>query len=154
MPELPEVETVKNFLETHIVGQKTLKIKIIIKKLKYEIPTNINNKLSNLIVTKISRRGKYLIFFYNNGKALLCHLGMTGYFRICQKIQKKKHDHIVFFFKEKILVFNDIRKFGFIKILSTKDVFGCNHLANIGPEPLSREFNFNYFKKKILVVQL
>ena len=73
---------------------------------------------------------------------------MTGYFRICQKIQKKKHDHIIFFFKEKILVFNDIRKFGFIKILSAKDVFGCNHLANIGPEPLSREFNFNYFKKK------
>ncbi|MAZ07215.1 MAG: formamidopyrimidine-DNA glycosylase [Rickettsiales bacterium] len=149
MPELPEVETVRKFLEKNIVGEKTLKINIKNKKLRYEISSKINDKLSDSIITKISRRGKYLIFFYSNEQILLIHLGMTGYFRITKKINKKKHDHIIFYFKEKNLIFNDIRKFGFIKIYMKSKFDSCTHLKKIGPEPLSREFNDVHFKKNI-----
>ncbi len=149
MPELPEVETVKKFLEKNIVGERTLKIKIKNKKLRYEISSKINENLIDSIITKISRRGKYLIFFHSNKKILLIHLGMTGYFRIIKKVNKKKHDHIIFYFKNKNLIFNDIRKFGFIKIYTKSTFNSCTHLKKIGPEPLSKEFNVEYFKKNI-----
>jgi formamidopyrimidine-DNA glycosylase len=63
----------------------------------------------------------------------------------------KKHDHLTIFFNKKIkLIYNDVRKFGFIKVCLSKDIFNCTHLALLGPEPLSNNFNLNYFEKYIL----
>ncbi len=152
MPELPEVEIVRCFLESHVVGKKIQKISTINEKLRYKIPSNLNLSLQNLIIAKILRRGKYLILLFKDSKfSLLIHLGMTGYFRLNDKLNKKKHDHIIFFLEKKILIFNDIRKFGFIKIFCNDEVFCSSHLKNIGVEPLSEEFNldyFNFFKKR------
>ena len=47
--------------------------------------------------------------------------------------------------KKKILIFNDIRKFGFIKIYCDNEIFFSSHLRNMGVEPLSKNFNLNYF---------
>tara|TARA_B110000971_G_scaffold21358_1_gene19400 strand:- start:185 stop:820 length:636 start_codon:yes stop_codon:yes gene_type:complete len=61
-----------------------------------------------------------------------------------------KHDHITFIFNKKIkLVYNDVRKFGFIKIYNSTNVFKCSHLVSLGPEPLSSNFNLSYFNKYI-----
>ena len=147
MPELPEVETVRNFLDSQIVGQKALKIKITNKRLRYDIPNDLNNRLSNVILTKIIRRGKYLIFLYRNKQYLLIHLGMTGYFRVSKKIENRLHDHIHFLFYDKTLVFNDVRKFGFFKVYSKNEFLKSSHLKNMGPEPLEEKFNLDYFKK-------
>ena len=57
MPELPEVEVVRSFLESRILGKKILKINVISKKLRYEVPSNLNSKFSNAIITKILREG-------------------------------------------------------------------------------------------------
>ena len=146
MPELPEVEVVKNFLNLNFNGMQVQKIKIINKKLRYEIKSNISKNFINLIITKIFRRGKYLILLFENESSLLIHLGMTGFFRVSQEIKLSKHDHLIFYFKTKVLIFNDIRKFGFIKYYSPDKVFKSSHLLKIGPEPLSSEFNFRYFK--------
>ena len=64
MPELPEVEVVKNFLNSNLMEKKNSKIKILNKKLRYEIKTNITKHFINLIITKIFRRGKYLILLF------------------------------------------------------------------------------------------
>ena len=117
MPELPEVEVVKNFLNSNLSGKRIQKIKILNKKLRYEIKPIITKYFINLIITKISRRGKYLILLFENKYTLLIHLGMTGYFRILREENYIKHDHLAFYFESKILVYNDIRKFGFCKIL-------------------------------------
>ena len=148
MPELPEVETVKVFLEKNVINEKTLSVKIENKNLRFVITTDISQVLSNSIITKILRRGKYLLFLYNNNYTLLFHLGMTGFFRIERKYEFRKHDHLIFNFKKKKLIFNDIRKFGFVKIFNAKEIFNCSHLKNLGPEPLSSEFCYEYFKKK------
>ena len=73
------------------------------------------------------------------------HLGMTGYFRVSTNKKLIKHDHITFYFKSKFLIYNDIRKFGFTNFTS----LGAHNLPSfdrIGPEPFTREYNFNYFK--------
>jgi len=152
MPELPEVEVVRCFLESHIVGKKIQKISIVNEKLRYKIPSNLNLSLQNLIITKILRRGKYLILLFKDSKInLLIHLGMTGYFRLNKEFNEKKHDHIVFFLEKKFLIFNDIRKFGFVKIFCDSEIFSSFHLRNMGVEPLGENFNlkyFNYFRKR------
>ncbi len=146
MPELPEVEVVRCFLESHIVGKKILKISIVNEKLRYKIPSNLNLSIRNSIIAKILRRGKYLILLFKDSKfSLLIHLGMTGYFRLSDQIKEKKHDHLIFFFDRKVLIFNDIRKFGFVKIYHESEIFGSSHLINMGVEPLSKSFNLNYF---------
>tara|TARA_B100000579_G_C22784752_1_gene831279 strand:- start:240 stop:1058 length:819 start_codon:yes stop_codon:yes gene_type:complete len=147
MPELPEVETVRVFLDSHMTGQKANKINIINNKLRYKIPNNLNQRLSNTILTKINRRGKYLILEYENNLFLLLHLGMTGYFRFSKIYNFKKHDHLYFKFDDFYIIFNDIRKFGYFKLYEHKEFFNCKHLKNMGPEPLKKEFDFNYFLK-------
>ena len=91
MPELPEVEVVRCFLESHIVGKKILKVSTVNEKLRYRIPSNLNLSLQNLIIAKILRRGKYLILLFKHSKSsLLIHLGMTGYFRLSDQMNEKK----------------------------------------------------------------
>ena len=76
--------------------------------LRYEIPPQICKTLINNRITKIIRRGKYLIFLLNNQSAVLCHLGMTGCFRISRDYVKRKHDHFIMGLKNKQIIFNDI----------------------------------------------
>ncbi len=132
-------------MKNNIVQEKTLSIKIENSRLRFRIAQNIPSNLRNAIITKILRRGKYLIFLYSNDFAILFHLGMTGFFRINKTYQKRKHDHLIFNLTDKKLIFNDVRKFGFIKIYPLKKVFQCSHLRSLGPEPLSSEFCKEYF---------
>tara|TARA_S200000501_G_C20841690_1_gene751879 strand:+ start:43 stop:699 length:657 start_codon:yes stop_codon:yes gene_type:complete len=93
---------------------------------------------------------------------MLIHLGMTGKFyykkkNISRKLSfyyndknKIKHDHIIFLFDNNLkLIFNDVRKFGFLKIFKSSNIFESTHLKNIGPEPFSNKFNTKYFKNYI-----
>ena len=123
-----------------------MSIEIENTKLRYPIVKEISNKLCNAIVTKILRRGKYLLFLYSNDYAVLFHLGMTGFFRLNELYKFRKHDHIIFNFLNKKLIFNDVRKFGFIKLYKKKEIFQCSHIKNLGPEPLGCEFSISYFQ--------
>ena len=107
MPELPEVETVRIFLKKNVIQKKTISVKIEDKNLRFQISKEIPEKLNFQMITKILRRGKFLIFLYSNNYSLLLHLGMTGYFRLSKTYEKIKHDHIRFNFNDKVLVYND-----------------------------------------------
>jgi|TARA_B110000259_G_scaffold174226_1_gene208336 formamidopyrimidine-DNA glycosylase len=164
MPELPEVEVVKKSLENKLKNLTIKRVNITNNKLRYKIDNKEFSKIKSQKIISIQRRSKYLIINLKNNSTILVHLGMTGKFFIINKNKKHKtsfyyslrkndtkHDHITFIFNKKIkLIYNDVRKFGFIKIFPTKDVFNCRHLASLGPEPLSNDFNLNYFEKYIL----
>ncbi|MDC1212258.1 bifunctional DNA-formamidopyrimidine glycosylase/DNA-(apurinic or apyrimidinic site) lyase, partial [Pelagibacteraceae bacterium] len=65
-------------------------------------------------------------------------------------LKDQKHDRVIFFLnKKQKLIYNDVRKFGFIKFLNNKDYNDNLHLRNLGPEPLSKAFNHAYFKQYI-----
>ena len=97
---------------------------------------------------------------------MLTHLGMTGKFFIIKKndlkqktsfyyeIDKKKsnkHDRLKFTFSNNLqLIYNDVRKFGFIKFVKKINLEQNLHLKNLGPEPLEKNFNFSYFKQYII----
>ena len=164
MPELPEVEVVKKSLKKTIY-QLTLKhIDIRNKFLRYKIDHNTLKKLINSKVLSISRRSKYILIKFDNGNTILIHLGMTGkiiminssnvkhkssfYFKI--KENDPKHDHVIFRFHNNIkFIYNDVRKFGFIKVEKSNRISFNKHLSILGPEPLSQYFNVSYFKEKV-----
>ena len=164
MPELPEVEVVKKSLEKKLRNLTIKRVNISNNKLRYKINSRQFNKIKDKKIISIQRRSKYLLINLSGNYTILAHLGMTGKFFIADKSKKYKtsfyyllkkkdikHDHITFFFNKKIkLIYNDIRKFGFIKLYTNKDVFNCSHLASLGPEPLSNNFNLKYFEKFIL----
>tara|TARA_B100000029_G_scaffold479314_1_gene526281 strand:+ start:249 stop:1112 length:864 start_codon:yes stop_codon:yes gene_type:complete len=163
MPELPEVEVVKKSLNKSIKNLTIKKVIINTKKLRYIVDKTKLTKLQKRKVTNIKRRSKYLIFNFDQEIFLLAHLGMTGKFLIEEKNKLKKtgfhdridnksfkHNHITFVFNQnKKLIYNDVRKFGFLKVLNTKSISKNSHLKNLGPEPLSENFDLDYFNKKI-----
>ena len=164
MPELPEVEVVKRSLTNKLQNLIIKEVKINDERLRYPIDKNKIRKLVGLKLEKIERKSKFLLFFFNK-IIMMIHLGMTGKLFFVKKKKKKfktsfyynindkkdqKHDRVVFFFnKNQKLIYNDVRKFGFIKLLNKKDYKSNYHLISLGPEPLKREFHYYYLKKYI-----
>ena len=165
MPELPEVEVVKKSLEGSILNLTIKKVKINDINLRYKVNKIEFSRLKGKKITNITRRSKFLIFEIGKSYQMLVHLGMTGkFFFIDNKDNKfktsfyyllnykkdRKHDRVIFFLnKNQKLIYNDIRKFGFIKIYSSGSINKSQHLKHLGPEPLGKNWNFLYFKKFI-----
>ena len=166
MPELPEVEVVKRSLTDKIRKLVVERITVKDEKLRYRINKNKLKVLLGLKIIKILRRSKFLLFVFEKNTVMLVHLGMTGkFFFINDKAIKhktsfyynidesrdNKHNRLIFSLSNKQkLIYNDIRKFGFIKILDKKQLNDNFHLKNLGPEPLSNSFDFKYFKNYLI----
>ena len=165
MPELPEVEVVKRSLERNILNLIIKEVKIKDGNLRYKVNKNGFLKLKGKKITNIKRRSKFLIFEIGKIYQMLVHLGMTGkFFFIDDKNNKfktsfyyflnykkdQKHDRVVFILNNKQkLIYNDIRKFGFIKIYNNGLITKSKHLVHLGPEPLEKNWNYFYLKKFI-----
>ncbi len=157
MPELPEVETTKKGIAPYVVGETVSNIIIRERKLRWPIPTSLKRSLKNQLIRKLRRRAKYLLFYTDKG-CMILHLGMSGNLRVLDNtIPHEKHDHVDIVFESgHLLRFHDPRKFG--SILWTKDDPLEHKLLNqLGPEPLSNEFNVDYLfaksRKRTLAVK-
>jgi formamidopyrimidine-DNA glycosylase len=182
MPELPEVETIKNDLKKAILNKKIVEVeareKKIIKSNFQEFPQDLKGNAFR----DISRIGKLMIFKLKNKKYLLIHLKMTGqliykpHFKTsprpspCQEEgesenkRKKnviaggheipgmddklpnKHTHVIFKFADKsVLYFNDMRRFGYLKLADEEELKKIK--AEYGVEPLSRGFTLKRLRE-------
>ena len=164
MPELPEVEIVKRSLFKKINKVSIVDIKVKNKNLRYKIPRNFATDLIGQKILRISRRSKYLIFYFKK-KLLLVHLGMSGKFILTRTRDRKmfktsfyydlniiqKHNHIYFKLGNGFtLIYNDVRRFGFFKIYNINELSKIAFLKKLGIEPLSIKFNNQYFKKFVM----
>ena len=149
MPELPEVETVVKAINRSLESMTIKRFIIINSKLRWDISSNIPKLVKNRKIENIYRRGKHIIFKLDNGYILI-HLGMTGIIKFIDTIDAKnrsKHDHYQIELKDnKILKYNDVRKFG--SIHWTENIHDHFLIQNLGPEPLSKEFDSIFLKDK------
>ena len=162
MPELPEVEVVKRSLTRKVQNLIIQKVNIKDSKLRYHLDKNKFRKIIGLRIKKIERKSKFLLFFLNKNFIMMVHLGMTGkfffvdrkntklktsfYYNIDYK-KEQKYDRVEFILnKNQKLIYNDVRKFGFIKLLDEKEYRHNFHIKHLGPEPLKKTFNYIYFK--------
>ncbi len=150
MPELPEVETIKNTLlplikETTIRDIEILNDKTIIGDSKEFI-----NSLKGQTFIDISRIGKFLIFHLSNDLIIISHLRMEGkYFFYDSKDEVGKHAKVIFYLSNnKLFVYDDMRSFGFLK-LSNKDIYLKDKLiSDIAKEPKDIDPNELYIKSR------
>jgi formamidopyrimidine-DNA glycosylase len=155
MPELPEVETVRRGLQPVMEGSKILKAETRRKDLRFPFQKDFVARLEGQTVTGLGRRAKYLMADLESGDVLLMHLGMSGSFRVLKddgqatpgqfhhpRREDRTHDHVVFHMSSgAAVVFNDPRRFGYMKIIARKALEDEPLLNGLGPEPLGNEFD-------------
>ena len=166
MPELPEVEVIRQSLAKKIKQKKVKKVIVRNKNLRFKIPDNFKSFLKNQKIIKIDRFSKYLILSLSNRGYCLIHLGMSGTVHLVSNNKKniitnssfynsptlpKKHNHVEIIFDNIKIVYNDPRRFGFFEIIKNSSLLE-KRFAHLGPEPFQSKFNLNYvfsfFKKK------
>jgi len=156
MPELPEVETIRLKLQKYLAGHKITDVEIRYGK-KF---TGNKNNVKGGRITAVRRFGKALAIDLNNGYSILIHIKMTGQLIydgpnlktlvLSAKVTggvPGKHTHVIFHLdRGGKLYFNDVRKFGWIRIVRSDKVGEVGFVKELGPEPF-KDFNFNYFKE-------
>jgi len=141
MPELPEVETTKNGLDSLLSNKTISKVEILNPNLRWTVEQSIISKLDNQTIRSFSRRGKYILFNLDKGH-LMIHLGMSGKINVVNiDLPLNKHDHFLLYFNNEIMRFNDPRRFGSIFYLESLD---HKLLNSLGVEPLEDSFHENY----------
>lgn len=159
MPELPEVESVKLQLQKYLVGHTINSIEIRHENI-FEGDTS---KIEGALVTAIRRFGKALVFDLDNDYSLVSHIKLTGQFIYRGKnlpevpsLSKKvtgglggSHTHVIFDLDhESYLYYNDVRRFGWIRVMKTDDVEKSGFINKLGPEFL-KDLDLERFKKEL-----
>ena len=146
MPELAEVETVRNTLKSQILKKRIIDIEVFYSKMIENDLNEFKNNLINDSFTDILRKGKYLIFETENNY-LISHLRMEGKFFIKKADEDiNKHEHLIFYFSDFTLRYHDTRKFGRMKLIKKEQL--DNYFKNIGPDANS-DIDKNYLFSKI-----
>lgn len=152
MPELPEVETVKEALNQTVKGQTIKEIELryepMIKNMSAD---EFKEKLINQTIQAVSRRGKYLVFHFDDYQ-LLSHLRMEGkYFYVDSNFELNSHVHVIFTLENgKRLLYQDTRKFGTYHLYDKAiDLETTAPFQVLGLEPFATEFTPSYVKEKI-----
>jgi formamidopyrimidine-DNA glycosylase len=166
MPELPEVETVVRGLNETVVGQTIRKVytnapatSIVVSK---SFKKSFEKILEGKEVRSVARRGKNILINLSDDITLWSHLKMTGRFLYVPKDKIiDKHDLVIFEFssvrkkKQLHLRFNDVRRFGRLRLYRTAEVLNQKGLVELGPEPLeiSSDDFFKLFKSTSRMVK-
>ena len=149
MPELPEVETVRQALIPILENRRVLSVFVGRKNLRWPLPENLAKRLTNRVFTHLTRRGKYVLMHLDSGEVLLLHLGMSGSVRIYQqKPDLGQHDHFMLEMVPQVrngsryfVVLNDPRRFGWIDLFAESAMLKHKLLVGMGPEPLGNKFS-------------
>ena len=150
MPELPEVEAVRRRLAPAMTGARFTRVTLRRPDLRSPFPRRFAARLTGRIVLALTRRAKYLVAELSSADTLLMHLGMSGSFRVERGRTNAgrpprppgTHDHVVFEMSTgAVVTFNDPRRFGFIGLLTPRQLAAHRAMSTLGPEPLSDAFD-------------
>ncbi|MDR1365926.1 MAG: bifunctional DNA-formamidopyrimidine glycosylase/DNA-(apurinic or apyrimidinic site) lyase [Holosporales bacterium] len=140
MPELPEIETLKQQLQQVALGCTIQNVSVLADKLRRPVPSDIREDVFGQQINNIDREGKFLLFALSKGKTLAIHLGMTGQLLATSSLDQpsaEKHLRIVFNLGDCLIKLFDIRKFGLVDVFLHKP----EYIASLGVDPLSDSFN-------------
>lgn len=135
MPELPEVETVRQTLRSLVLGEKISGVTVLYENIIKDNDLDLfKNTLIGKRINEISRKGKYLIFELDDDYSLISHLRMEGkYYYKLESDEVVKHEHIIFHFESGMtLRYHDVRKFGTMEIRKKDELFLSTPLNKLG----------------------
>lgn len=149
MPEMPEVEIIRRSLVDKLKNKQITNVEVLLPRLiKWPSATNFHAMIIGRTIMDMERRGKYLLIRLDNSNSIVIHLRMTG--RLCYVLPDMNRDaytRIVFHLDNgDVLVYADTRTLGTLYALGEDEIWRISGLANMGPEPLSEEFNVEYLQ--------
>lgn len=147
MPELPEVETVREGLNRLTSGKVIKKVTVRVPKMIKTDPILFQENLVDQEILSVSRRGKYLIFHLTDYE-LISHLRMEGkYLLFLDDIPENKHFHLFWTFNDNsTLIYQDVRKFGTFDLCDKGEAEAFFKSKKLGPEPIEADFDVKVFK--------
>ncbi len=150
MPELPEVETIKNALEKAVGGACIQKTEIFCRRFRVPVPNDLAKRIDGARIVAFNRIAKYIIVRLDNGLSLIWHLGMSGRVKICDRRPDtpEKHDHIIFSTDKGCIIFNDARRFGLLTCCPTEELAQNPLLQKLGIDAMDKDFDGNYLYQK------
>ena len=152
MPELPEVEVSRRGLQPFIEGKQVREVVVRTPRLRHDIPANLPRLIRGRTLTRITRRGKYLVFDFGQGNDtgwLILHLGMSGSLRlVAPDTPPQKHDHFDLVFADTVMRLRDPRRFGTLA-WTAEDPSKHPLLAVLGIEPLSPGFDGKWLHEAV-----
>ncbi len=153
MPELPEVEVVRKDLERDVVGKKIKEADVRLPRIirRHKQKKEFTSRLTGRKITKVDRRGKYILLWLDNSDVLVMHLGMSG--RVERATGRKaleKHTHAVIKFQVGgELRFVDMRQFGELFVTAGDQLAGVRELQHIAIDPLEDSFTWQHFSENL-----
>jgi formamidopyrimidine-DNA glycosylase len=152
VPELPEVETIRERLAPSVEGRRIEEVEIIDTRLtRPHEPAQVAAELAGAKIAALDRRGKYLVFRFSDGRALLVHLRMTGSFAAgpTEALQDDLHRRAVIRLdNESDVAYRDVRRFGTWLLLEPDEVEPYLQVKN-GPEPLGDSFTARFLRERL-----
>ena len=146
MPELPEVETIKNELSPWVVGQSFITVTISDVKVVCGCSAKeVRRRLAGQKVESLGRRGKYLIFHLSNRNALIIHLRMTGSLLLDPEKDGRYVRAAFSLSNGHRFIFSDRRRLGKMWLVDDADAVVCK----LGPEPLDKRFTPNILRQRL-----
>jgi len=166
MPELPEVETVKNGLQRLLPGKQVKSVDFDWAKSFPNAPEDVQQFLLGSRVVVVKRRAKVLLVELSSKYSLVIHLKMTGQLVLRGKNERfgaghpndslvgelpDKSTRVTFEFTDgSKLFFNDQRKFGWVRLMPTAEVPMLDFFKKVGPEPLAADFTWQNMQERLL----
>ena len=158
MPEIAEVETVRNTLKKRILNKQIKSVNVRYTKMIESNLEEFKKVLVGRSFLDIKRRGKWLIFDLGD-YYLLSHLRMEGkYFIKNHEEELNKHEHVIITFTDNTdLRYHDTRKFGRMNLIKKEELATAEEIAKQGLEPgdenLTAKYLIDKFKKKRLPIK-
>ena len=143
MPELPEVETIRSFIEKRVQHKVITAIDVSLPRLiRNTTAENFVSVLTGTTIEGVSRRGKYLFLHCSGPSSVLVHLRMTG--SLLYEDQPGAFSgravHVVFSLTEGRLLYRDIRTLGCLWLVPSEGPTGIKGYDNLGPDAISPAF--------------
>lgn len=154
MPELPEVESVREGLSQLIINEEVERVEVRWDNI-IESPNvqTFKNRLIGQKFERVDRRGKFLLFYLTND-VLISHLRMEGKYQYKKRSSEKespnkeKHKHVIFYLKSGYeLAYFDVRKFGRMSLVKKGEEFEHKSLKKLGPESFSKDFKLEEMRE-------
>ena len=151
MPELPEVETIKEALKKSIEGATIESVIVRNRKFREEVPSDFEEKVIKATINRIYRNAKYIVLELNNEYSIIWHLGMSGKIKIqnSESPAYEKHDHITIKTDKCFITYNDARRFGLITFCESSKINQHRIFANIGIDPFDTNLTADYLSSKL-----
>jgi len=156
MPELPEVQTTVNGLNSTVKGRTIIDVSTTYDSKAYrgkdeiknpEYFRQFRNKIRGKKILEAERMGKNILIHLSHNQTILTHMKLTGHYVYNRVVPHTRLDFELD--KDNHLYLSDLRKFAKVTLIPTNELKGSSHLSNLGPEPLEENFQFSVFNSQL-----